>query len=58
MHFLLYLFTEKFTRPLFLLFAQLIPILFFSCSVEDGAVASAGISGRNEGFLDESATVH
>jgi hypothetical protein len=24
---------------------------------EDGAVASAGISGQDEGFLDESATV-
>ena len=58
MHFLLYLFTERFTRLLFLLFTQLIPILFFNCSVEeDGAVASAGISGQDEGFLDESATV-
>jgi len=58
MRFLLYLFTEKFTRLLFLLFTQLIPILFFNCSVEeDGAVASAGISGQDEGFLDESATV-
>ena len=58
MHFLLYLFTEKFTRLLFLLFTQLIPILFFNCSVEeDGAVASAGISEQDEGFLDESATV-
>jgi len=44
MHFLLYLFTEKFTGLLFLLFTQLIAILFFNCSVEeDGAVASAGI---------------
>ena len=25
--------------------------------MEDGAVASAGISGQDEGFLDESATV-
>ena len=50
MHFLLYLFTEKFTRLLFLLFTQLIPILFFNCSVEeDGEVASAGISGQDEG---------
>ena len=58
MHFLLYLFTEKFTRLLFLLFTQLIPILFFNCSVEeDGEVASAGISGQDEGVLDESATV-
>ena len=58
MHFLLYLFTEKFTRLLFLLFTQLIPILFFKCSVEgDGAVASAGISGQDEGFWGESATV-
>ena len=41
-----------------LLFTQLIAILFFICSVEeDGAVASAGISGQDEGFLDESATV-
>ena len=49
---------EKFTRLLFLLFAQLIPILFFNCSVEeDGEVASAGISGQDEGVLDESATV-
>jgi len=49
---------EKFTRLLFLLFAQLIPILFFNCSVEeDGAVAGVGISGQDEGFLDESATV-
>ena len=48
---------EKFTRLLFLLFTQLIPILFFNCSVEDGAVANAGISGEDEGFLDESATV-
>jgi len=54
MHFLLYLFTEKFTRLLYLLFTQLIPILFFNCSVEeDGAVASAGISGQDEGVLDE-----
>ena len=58
MHFLLDLFTEKFTRLLFLLFTQLIPILFFNCNVEeDGTVASAGISGQDEGFLDESATV-
>ena len=58
MHFLLYLFTEKFTRLLFLLFTQLIPIVFFNCSLEeDGTVASAGISGQYEGFLDESATV-
>jgi len=58
MHFLLYLFMEKFAILLLLLFAQLIPILFFNCSVEeDGAVASAGISGQDEGFLDESATV-
>jgi hypothetical protein len=58
MHFLLYLFTEIFTRLLFLLFTQLIPKLFFNCSVEeDGAVASGGISGQDEGFLDESATV-
>ena len=58
MHFLLYLFTEKFTRLLFLLFTQLIPILFFNCSVEeDGEVASAGVSGQDEGVLDESATV-
>ena len=56
MHFLLYLFMEKFTRLLFLLFTQLIPV-FFNCSVEDGAVASAGISGQDEGILDESATV-
>jgi len=52
MHFLLYLFTEKFTRLLFLLFTQLIPILFFNCSVEED-----GISGQDEGLLDESATV-
>ena len=58
MHFLLYLFTERFTRLLFLLFTQLIPILFFNCSVEeDGAVASTGISKPDEGFLDELATV-
>jgi len=50
---------EKFTRLLFLLFTQLIPILFFNCSVEeDGEVASAGISGQDEGFLDELATVN
>ena len=53
----IYLFTETFTRLVFLLFTQLI-ILFFNCSVEeDGAVASAGISGQDERFLDESGTV-
>ena len=36
---------------------RLIPILFFNCSVEDGGVASAGISGQDEGFMDESMTV-
>jgi hypothetical protein len=51
MHFLLYLFAEIFTKLLFLLFTQLIPILFFNCSVEeDGAVANAGIFGQDEGF--------
>ena len=57
MHFLLYLFTEKFAR--LLLFTQLITILFFNCRVEeDGVVTSAGISGQDEGFLDESAIVN
>jgi hypothetical protein len=45
MHLLLYLVTEKYTRLLFLLFTQLISMLFFSCNVEEnGAGASAGIS--------------
>jgi hypothetical protein len=45
-------------RLLFLLFTQLIPKLFSNCSVEeDVVVASDGISGQDEGFLDESATV-
>ena len=36
---------------------RLIPILFFNCSVEDGGVASAGISGQYEGVLDEKGAV-
>jgi hypothetical protein len=50
--------SRKFTRFLFLLFTQLIPILFFNCKVEkDVAFASARIYGQDEGFLDESSTV-
>jgi len=41
----------KIYQTLILLFRQLISILFFNCTVEeDGAVASAGISGQDEGF--------
>ena len=59
MHFLLYLFIYgKFDQTLTFIIYPADTILFFNCSVEeDGAVASAGISGQDEGFLDESATV-
>jgi hypothetical protein len=48
---------ERF-RTLGVTYTQLIPKLFFKCSVEeDGVVDSAGISGQDKGILDESATV-